>query len=379
MIRLTALFVVAAFSIWGCEASDVVVNMDGSNGSEVDGGNSDSDSDNDSDGGSVGDTDTGWDPDSDSGVQPIIPDCDDCTNTGEELENMRCAIDLCDDVLSEEYSSPTITNASKLEKSRAALAHFGDTTNDLAPLLNGSYTVMSTGFYSSKIHNDILNDGPLWNVYGKGVDDPFAATEGYPSYDVVEWKLRLKAPVNANGFMVHYVFFSSEYEEYIGREFNDKFYIFIEAASTNNGGRTVTNFTECREPESYSDFTCSADQAAEGICVEAEKYCYIAVNTALSECCWYNGCPDGPAKTDITGTGFECGSANEDYLGDYSMGHTFGSSTGWLYTVWPVDPGEEFDIIFHLHDTADGNCDSQVIIDKFLFVEEAEHGTGPVV
>ncbi|MCP4680440.1 MAG: hypothetical protein GY854_34145 [Deltaproteobacteria bacterium] len=338
------------------------------------GGDSDTDADSDNDG------DAG--ANEDSGFTEIIPDCGNCVGVGKELDNMLCAIDLCDPnaVLTQDYSSPKV-KAGKLARSRAAIERFGDAANDLEPLLNGSYAVISTGFHDSKIHNDVLNDGPLWNIYGQGVEDPFAPTdEVWPAYDVVEWKIRIKAPSNANGFRLHYVFFSAEYEEYIDSFANDKFYIFIEGAkSTNNGARTVTNFAECRNPSVYSDFTCSAEQAAAGTCKEDEKYCFIAINTAFSECCWHNGCTEGVGPTNIDGTGFECGDSSNDYLGDYSQGHKYGSSTGWLYTEWPVEPGEEFSLIFHLHDTADGIYDSQVIIDKFLFVSDAEAGTGPMV
>ena len=64
---------------------------------------------------------------------------------------------------------------------------------------------------------------------------------------------------------------------------------------------------------------------------------------------------------------------------DYSMGFTYGSSTGWLVTEWPIDPGEEFTIIFHLHDTADSILDSEVILDKFVFVREVDPGTDPIL
>jgi hypothetical protein len=61
------------------------------------------------------------------------------------------------------------------------------------------------------------------------------------------------------------------------------------------------------------------------------------------------------------------------------MGFTYGSSTGWLYTEWPIEPNEEFTITFHIHDTADAILDSEVILDRFIFVKDPDPGTGPVV
>ena len=129
----------------------------------------------------------------------------------------------------------------------------------------------------------------------------------------------------------------------------------------------MTNcFTKCRDPELKYDFICTTQH---NDCTLGEKYCYIAVNSALSECCWYNGCPDGFAGTDIAGTGFECADSEMD---DGSMN---GSSTGWLQTAWPIMGGETFTITFHIHDTNDGSFDSEVIIDAFQFLRTAASGT----
>lgn len=87
--------------------------------------------------------------------------------------------------------------------------------------------------------------------------------------------------------------------------------------------------------------------------------CYIAINTALSECCWYDGCPDGTWTTDISGTGYSCAALA------FLDGDSTGSSTGWLTTSWPIQPEEVFSLTFHVHDTGDGAFDSEVILDNF--------------
>jgi hypothetical protein len=274
---------------------------------------------------------------------------------GNTLDNMACAIDLCDtDVLTgQEYTSPT--NA-KTQGTYAAVEHFGDPGNDLEPLYNGSYALMASGTATGTNHSVGMG--------GTGQIDPFGKTPaGKPdtttkTFDVMEWRLHLKAPAGAHGFQILYVFFSEEYD------------VFIEAPSTNGGKRTVINFTECRNPAKYKDFVC--DGATMDYCDDGKSYCYVAINTALSECCWYGNCPQGKATTSIAGTGFVCAA------GAGSDGPTKGSSTGWLKTEWSVEPEEEFDIVFHVHDTSDHIYDSEVILDQFLFMGKADPGTTPV-
>jgi hypothetical protein len=268
---------------------------------------------------------------------------------------MVCAIDLCDPatVLDTTYTSPT---SSPIADTASAVAHFGADTNDLEPILNGSYAIMATGPAKGTNHSV--------DVGGGTAPDPYSS-DGADTYNSFEWRLTLKAPEGAHGFQIYYVFFSEEYDEYISSVFNDKFYIFLEAASTDGGAKKVINYTDCRDPAAYTDFTDGCDTPS-GSC------CYVAINTSLSECCWYGGCPGGTWTTDIAGTGYSC--AN----GMLTDSMAKGSSTGWLKTEWPIEPNEEFTVTFHIHDTSDGVYDSEVILDSFLFVGTADPGTTPI-
>jgi hypothetical protein len=318
------------------------------------------DYDDDDDGSSASDGDSDGDADGDTDVStetgPIIPDCSGCSGVGTNLPAMLCAIDLCDPntVIGQDYHSPT---NSTLAGTAEGVAHFGSPSNDLAPLLNGSYALMATGPATGTDHSQDMGGG--------STQDPFAG-DGYPIYDAYEWKLQLKAPPGAHGFQVHYVFFSAEYDEYVGSQYNDKFYIFLEAGSTGGGQKTVINYTDCRNPSQYTDFTGPDCDTQSGTC------CYIAINTSLSECCWYDNCPDGTWTTDLAGTGFSCAA------GQFQDSASTGSSTGWLKTEWPINPGEEFTLTFHIHDTSDGVLDSEAILDKVLFVGSVDQGTVPV-
>ncbi len=259
-------------------------------------------------------------------------------------------------LLSSEYSSPT---GSRTDRSYAAVSHFGHSSNDLAPRTGSSYALISTGIAEGTNHSTDMGGSPTYDrfyIYGPSV------------YNVMEWKLTLRAPEGANGIRIHHLFLSQEYDEFIGSIYNDKFYIILKAGSTDGGRATVINSMECRDPEVYSDFICSPGMQ---FCNPRQPYCYIAINTAASECCWFEGCPDGTATTDISGTGFEC-AGTED--GDSERS---GSSSGWMMTEWPIEPGETFELIFHIHDTGDGIFDSQAIIDGIQFLPAVTPGTWP--
>jgi len=325
-----------------------------------------------------------WSEDADGGDTDVIAmGCGACLATGVDLADLRCAIDLCDPSVvlngDGEYTAVTDYRSSGMsatcarDDTREAIARFGDAVNDLAPRLNDSYAILATGDWDSAYHDTSCS--PFEAADG---DAGAIQADGYGSgdmYDAVEWKLDLSAPSNARSFSFDYVFFSAEYDEGISNvdEYNDKFYVLLEAASTNGGAPTVINTTACRDESSYYDFECTEEIAAAQECALGQKYCYIAINSALSECCWYNGCPDGTADTSIAGTGFECAPGSEsDSAGK-------GSSTGWLRTVWPIDPGEEFTITFHIHDTGDSTRDSAAIVDAFQFHKSFNSGGTVVV
>ena len=290
-----------------------------------------------------------------TGAEPITDGCD-CKGTGDTLGAMACALDLCDKgvVLANSYSSPT---GASTQGTWAAVNRYGSGSNDLGPQVGKSYAVMATGPALGTEHSQDMGGGSGQDLFVKG---------SASMHDAMEWKLDLQAPPGANGIRFRYVFFSQEYEDYVGTQYNDKFYAVLQAGSTDGGAKTVINQTECRDPDNYYDMVCSPGMQ---FCNPRQRYCYIAINTALSECCWLGGCPNGKATTDIAGTGFSC--AENQSMDSASSG----SSTGWLMTEWPIEPGEKFTLTFHLHDTGDGIFDSAVILDGLQFVSSVTPGT----
>jgi len=248
--------------------------------------------------------------------------------TGHSVDAYLCALEMCfgPAIISAQFSSPTGDN---IDSAWEAVTHFGSPGNDLKPWGGDSYALLASGPCTGTSHSTDLPGG-------SSIADPYAK-DGYQTFDNVEFKVVLKAPANALGFAIDYIFFSEEYEEYIGTSFNDKFYMFLTAPQTTGGQKVVINSTACSNPNAYYDFI---DQGT--------KKCYIAINTAFSEPC-------SNPKTNISGTGYECGPPDSAH----------GSSTGWLTTSWKINAGEQFELVFHIHDASDGIFDSEVILDNF--------------
>jgi hypothetical protein len=281
------------------------------------------------------------------------------TSTGTSLPIMNCATEIsCHPIFvnSQSMSSPTGDNIST---AWTAVTRFGSATNHLAPRAYSSYGLIATGPATGTSHSTDLPGGT-------SIADPYDSS-GYLTYDNIEYTVNLTAPQNAQGFSFDYVFFSEEYDEYVGTAFNDKFYAFLTAPVTTGGVKRIINFTNCRG--TYYDFV--DPQCTNNHC------CYIAINTALSECCWYNNCPQGYWTTNIGGTGYSCGTYAQD--SPYPGGAAYGSSTGWLVTTWNIQPRETFTLRFHLHDTSDGIYDSEIILDNFKWHTTAvTPGTEPI-
>jgi len=260
---------------------------------------------------------------------------DDCLAIADKTQSYLCALGMCFDqyIQSATFSSPSNDT---INTAYAVVNHFGSPSNDLAPFEGSSYGLLASGPAEGTSHSSDLSGG-------SSVPDPFSP-DGYETYDNVEFTVEMIAPPGAVGFSIDYVFFSVEYEEYIGTSFNDKFYMQLTAPVTTGGEKKVINTTQCSNENSYHDI----------IDENGNKLCYIAINTAFSE-----KCPNVP--TDISGTGFEC--TSDPAFGSSSDG----SSTGWLTTSWPIQAGEAFTLTFHVHDTSDGIYDSEVILDNFRF------------
>ncbi|PKN28120.1 MAG: hypothetical protein CVU65_00125 [Deltaproteobacteria bacterium HGW-Deltaproteobacteria-22] len=139
-------------------------------------------------------------------------------------------------------------------------------------------------------------------------------------HDMTQMVLRLRVPANAEGLAFDFLFLSSEYPEWVDSEFNDTFYAMMKD-ETANGPRNNISF----------------DTNNKAITVNNDFF--------------------SPGAQDLTGTGYQGSDA---------------SSTPWLTTRAPVEPGSLIEIIFSIHDEGDGILDSAVVIDNFRWVKKVD-------
>jgi hypothetical protein len=176
--------------------------------------------------------------------------------------------------------------------------------------------------------------------------------------DMIDVKLVLKAPPNAQGFKFDFNFHSSEWPGYVCSAYNDSFIAYLSARGFNGGRADNISFDAKGNPVSVNNgfFDRCTPNTPTG-CAPFSRPGMAA-------------CPGG--ATELEGTGFGL------TLPICDPGHpqTAGGATGWLTTQAPVQPGEEFTIEFMIWDTGDGVLDSLALIDKFRWIGAAvETGT----
>lgn len=148
---------------------------------------------------------------------------------------------------------------------------------------------------------------------GCGTDPITGAT----LYDCVSIEMDCDVPKYANSLGFSFYFFSREYPDYVGSNFNDTFQVYLTSAAWN--GNIVFD--------------------AAGNVISVNNALFTVTNPAL-----------------LQGTGFDC------------QGR--GGGTGWLTTIAPVISGETIHIKFETYDMSDGIYDSGVLIDDLYWSEQ---------
>ena len=168
--------------------------------------------------------------------------------------------------------------------------------------------------------------------------------------DMIDVKLELKAPPNAQGFKFDFNFHSSEWPSFVCSAYNDSFIAYLTAQGFNGGRSDNISFDAKSNP--------------------------VSVNNGFFDRCTPNS-PTGCAPLSRPGTAACAGGTGElEGTGfgllqpscDFAHPQTSGGATGWLTTQAPVQPGEEFTLEFMIWDTGDGVLDSLTLIDKFQWV-----------
>jgi hypothetical protein len=231
---------------------------------------------------------------------------------------------------------------SKLQGARRIRTRYG---THYTPKEGTSFILLSTGRAK-----DGTEDDGLFSTYApqQGVDlgtstaNPWyfykagCGTQLTPSQqtanDLIELKVTLKVPQNAQSFSVDSNFFSSEYPEYICRGFNDQF--VLELQSEKFKGRI--NFDKKNNP-------ISIDSAFFDVCQS------IGTNVCSQP------------VSQLKDTGYD----------KTSGGIPMGGATGWLSTQAPVTPGETITLRFLIFDEKDNIYDSAVLLDNFKWQVKA--------
>jgi len=141
-------------------------------------------------------------------------------------------------------------------------------------------------------------------------------------YDLCGFTVKLKVPANAKGLAFDFIFFSAEYPEYVGTQFNDSFNVMLKS------------------------------ELFDGNVAFDNKGNPISINNVL-----FNTFGNA-----LAGTGYDNG---------------IGGSTGWLTTTVPLVPGETITIRFVIYDEGDHIYDSDVLLNNFRWLE-FQPGVGPV-
>ena len=187
---------------------------------------------------------------------------------------------------------------------------------------------------------DVKNPLPMNtknNVCGMNTSDEQSV------HDYVELKLNLKVPTNAQSFSFNFNFLSSEYPEWVGSEFNDKFLAILDSGAFKGN----ISFDKKKNPITVNvGFFDACDSAP--ICSGMKT----------------NSCTPNKVK-ELDGSGYEL---------DDGTGTRQGGGTGWLTTTAPVVPGENATLRFIIFDEGDHILDSAVIIDNFVWQLDASSG-----
>jgi hypothetical protein len=177
-------------------------------------------------------------------------------------------------------------------------------------------------------HNDDPNPdpSPKSNLCYTGADE-------LTVHDYVELTLTLQVPTNAKSFSFNFLFVSSEYPEYVGSAFNDKFLALLDSQAYKGNISFDRNGNPITVNVGFFD-VCDTELVCMG---QMQNVCSQNANA-------------------LAGTGYE--------LGD-GTGLRIGGGTGWLTTYSPVKPGETATLRFIIFDEYDHLFDSAVIIDNF--------------
>lgn len=285
----------------------------------------------------------------DGKMDEVTPTCDvNLAPTAQDAMTFASSMDLC---------APWLQSATWNRfidvRGKKITNHFGQVYK---PQAGQTMAFFSTGIAADRGDGGFTDPQPGYEFFQRDMN-PLPITSknictnlknGAPteSHDMIALTLKIKAPSNATGFKFKLNFFSAEYPEYVGNQYNDMFIAYLQSKKFTGN----ISFDGNGEP--------------------------VTVNSGFFQVCdsspiCANGghtCTKGPK--DLDGTGYEIFAKN---------GERYGGGTGWLTTSKAVEPGEVFTLTLYVFDSGDYLFDSAVLLDGFewLFDESIKEGTIP--
>lgn len=210
---------------------------------------------------------------------------------------------------------------------------FGDNTggvpNGLAgfPTNGTTYTILSSGEINS-IGSLLTNEETSTTTEFENQETVFGLDRGPQAEDWTVLRVDVNVPAGANCLTLDYRFFSEEFPEFVGSQFNDAFIAELDTTSwmVNEGGELVRP----------NDFAVS------------------------------------PAGSPISINGLGDTAVNEEE----AAGTYFDAATGLITTKTPVTPGGH-SIYLSVFDASDSRWDSAVFLDNMRFINESPETCRP--
>ena len=248
-----------------------------------------------------------------------------CGIEGKCPGSLKCVSGKCTRVLSASFNSGADKRARAMDLAFAKNGPF-------KPRAGKAFVILSSGLAQYDPKTKCPQSGTNLGS-GNTHPDPDKTAKDKTANDYIHLELEILVPTNARSFDFDFHFFSTEYPEWVGSEYNDTFWVQMYSKKFTGN----ISFDKNNTP--------------------------IRINNAFFTIC--DPYPSKPQTTKmctkpsslLTGTGYakDCGYSSTAQ----------GGSTDWLHTTAPVTPGEKIKLVFSIFDKGDHILDSSVLIDNF--------------
>ncbi|MEO8877715.1 MAG: choice-of-anchor L domain-containing protein, partial [Polyangiaceae bacterium] len=321
--------------------------------------------------------------DDDDGTIDNVPSCDTGLAKTGSADDFVKALGVCQTadathwgVVSAAYTNGYGTTAAPADTQHAINPKFGST---ITPREGATLGVLSTG-YAGEYDNATNKSGSTgkFKSNSAGYGEQGAVPPGFPKAagacpidtkvnDVMDVKLQIQAPANAQGVQFDFDFYSGEWPDFICSKFNDGFIAFLSSSAFNGGAPDNMSFDSLNNPVSVNNGFF--DRCTAGIelgcasCLTLTKYSCPSIGTST--------CAAGTGELDGTGFGAPTGQYSATCTDGSTATSSAGGATGWLTSQAPVKGGETITIEFMIWNTGDEKYDSSVLLDHLTWVPGA--------